>query len=100
MDARKEGEHSAWDCGSPLYDACELASLAQLLDRHLLFIPASGGPTAGAATAAERGEQRKKSVSMKTGTRRQGGYLLTAVSFWRKRWPRSSRAEETTARKK
>lgn len=100
MEARKEGEPSAWDCGSPLYDACELASLAQLLDRHILFVPSSGGPAGAAAKAAERGKQRKKGGSGKTGARRRGGYLLAALSFWRKRWPRSSRAEETMARKK
>ncbi|KAA0048909.1 glycosyltransferase family 28 protein [Cucumis melo var. makuwa] len=30
---------SVWDCGSPLYDSYELASLAHLIDRNLLAFP-------------------------------------------------------------
>ncbi|KAE8650237.1 hypothetical protein Csa_011169 [Cucumis sativus] len=32
-------ELSVWDCGSPLYDSYELASLAHLIDRNLLAFP-------------------------------------------------------------
>lgn len=28
-----------WDCGSPLYDSYELASLGHLLDRHTMASP-------------------------------------------------------------
>ncbi|ONK79053.1 uncharacterized protein A4U43_C01F2420 [Asparagus officinalis] len=30
---------SIWDCGSPLYDSFELASLCHHLDRHLMTLP-------------------------------------------------------------
>ncbi|ONK79139.1 uncharacterized protein A4U43_C01F3330 [Asparagus officinalis] len=38
----EEEEHhnmSIWDCGSPLYDSFELASLCHHLDRHLMILP-------------------------------------------------------------
>ncbi|KAF8032481.1 hypothetical protein BT93_D1405 [Corymbia citriodora subsp. variegata] len=28
-----------WDCGSPLYDAFELVSLSQVIERHLMAFP-------------------------------------------------------------
>lgn len=30
---------SPWDCGSPLYDAFELASVYRVLDTHLMALP-------------------------------------------------------------
>ncbi|KAF3439893.1 hypothetical protein FNV43_RR18171 [Rhamnella rubrinervis] len=43
----KEGHHdealTMWDCGSPLYDSCELASLSHLIERHLMTLPSLGG---------------------------------------------------------
>ncbi|XP_030540982.2 uncharacterized protein LOC115748596 [Rhodamnia argentea] len=30
-----------WDCGSPLYDAFELVSLTQVIERHLMTFPCS-----------------------------------------------------------
>ncbi|OMO64329.1 hypothetical protein CCACVL1_21849 [Corchorus capsularis] len=32
-----------WDCGSPLYDSYELASLSHLIERHLMKLPPSLG---------------------------------------------------------
>uniref|UniRef100_A0A803M4W6 Uncharacterized protein n=1 Tax=Chenopodium quinoa TaxID=63459 RepID=A0A803M4W6_CHEQI len=32
-----------WDCGSPLYDSYELASVTQLIERQLMFLPSSLG---------------------------------------------------------
>lgn len=36
---KKMRELSVWDCGSPLYDSYELASLAHLIDRNLMAFP-------------------------------------------------------------
>ncbi|KAF3448676.1 hypothetical protein FNV43_RR09389 [Rhamnella rubrinervis] len=33
------GSSCAWDCGSPLYDSYELASLAHQLERHTMASP-------------------------------------------------------------
>lgn len=32
-----------WDCGSPLYDSYELASLGHVIDRHVLVLPVLSG---------------------------------------------------------
>ncbi|KAH7848409.1 hypothetical protein Vadar_002419 [Vaccinium darrowii] len=32
-----------WDCGSPLYDSYELASLGHVIDRHVLALPFLSG---------------------------------------------------------
>jgi hypothetical protein len=33
---------ATWDCGSPLYDSFELASLHHVLERHLMVLPFPG----------------------------------------------------------
>lgn len=30
-----------WDCGSPLYDSFELASLSHIIERHMMVLPQS-----------------------------------------------------------
>ncbi|CAO2835516.1 unnamed protein product [Amaranthus hypochondriacus] len=32
-----------WDCGSPLYDSYELASVSHLIERHLMILPSING---------------------------------------------------------
>ncbi|KAJ6946111.1 hypothetical protein NC651_001013 [Populus alba x Populus x berolinensis] len=41
MEGKRKEEQAAinvWDCGSPLYDSCEIASLGHLIDRHSLAL--------------------------------------------------------------
>ncbi|KAL4599030.1 hypothetical protein ACB092_11G097200 [Castanea dentata] len=38
----EEEEKEIWDCGSPLYDSYELASLSHIIDRHLMAFPYLG----------------------------------------------------------
>ncbi|KAK4593874.1 hypothetical protein RGQ29_017810 [Quercus rubra] len=38
----EEEEKEIWDCGSPLYDSYELASLSHIIDRHLMALPHLG----------------------------------------------------------
>ncbi|KAG8077429.1 hypothetical protein GUJ93_ZPchr0007g5319 [Zizania palustris] len=42
---RPEGELvlAGWDCGSPLYDSFELASLYHVLESHLMMLPFPAG---------------------------------------------------------
>lgn len=45
MKKREEEEEEVniiWDCGSPLYDSYEIASLGHLLERHMMALPFSG----------------------------------------------------------
>ncbi|RYR75043.1 hypothetical protein Ahy_A02g009751 [Arachis hypogaea] len=32
-----------WDCGSPLYDSFELATLSHIIDRHTVVLPHLSG---------------------------------------------------------
>ncbi|OMP08589.1 hypothetical protein COLO4_06320 [Corchorus olitorius] len=49
LSETKEEQHeeaaafAIWDCGSPLYDSYELASLSHLIERHLMKLPPSLG---------------------------------------------------------
>ena len=36
---QQQAAQSPWDCGSPLYDAFELASVYSLIDTHLMALP-------------------------------------------------------------
>uniref|UniRef100_A0A1D1Z151 ATP-dependent DNA helicase mph1 n=1 Tax=Anthurium amnicola TaxID=1678845 RepID=A0A1D1Z151_9ARAE len=45
-EGEEEREVSPWDCGSPLYDSFELASLCHVLDRHLMALPTVSGDSA------------------------------------------------------
>ena len=101
-ESKEEGEgdgeeevdnESVWDCGSPLYDSFELASLCHQLDRHLMLLPFTKGsgrlafrPTYeldefNGETIIWRGKKeevdKKKS---KVGLRN----IYRAIAFWRK----------------
>ncbi|KAJ6415071.1 hypothetical protein OIU84_003965 [Salix udensis] len=46
MEEKRKAEQSAadaWDCGSPLYDSYEIASLGHVIDRHSLALPFPSG---------------------------------------------------------
>ncbi|PVH38297.1 hypothetical protein PAHAL_5G221900 [Panicum hallii] len=47
---------ATWDCGSPLYDSFELASLHHVLESHLMVLPFPG---AAAASRSRRGEKEE-----------------------------------------
>ncbi|PNT53603.1 hypothetical protein POPTR_001G094000v4 [Populus trichocarpa] len=47
MEGERKEEQAAinvWDCGSPLYDSYEIASLGHLIDRHSLALSSPCGP--------------------------------------------------------
>ncbi|KAJ1264171.1 hypothetical protein BS78_09G242400 [Paspalum vaginatum] len=48
---------SPWDCGSPLYDTLELASVYRVLDAHLMALrPSRPSPAREPATDADDGD--------------------------------------------
>ncbi|XXG82182.1 hypothetical protein AAC387_Pa10g0181 [Persea americana] len=60
---REDGEAATpWDCGSPLYDSFELASLYHLLDRNVMTLPCIDGPFRGEMGGREDGKEYKKVV--------------------------------------
>ncbi|XP_027337374.1 uncharacterized protein LOC113851088 [Abrus precatorius] len=42
-DEEQKGAFAVWDCGSPLYDSCELVSLSHIIERHMMVSPYLGG---------------------------------------------------------
>jgi len=88
-----EDNVSVWDCGSPLYDSFELASLCHQLDRHLMLLPftkGSGrialrprdghGEFNGETTIWTGKEEEIDNKKSKVGLR----YIYRAIAFWRK----------------
>ncbi|KAG5228268.1 hypothetical protein IMY05_016G0078500 [Salix suchowensis] len=41
---KEQAAINVWDCGSPLYDSYEIASLGHLIDRHSLALSSPCGP--------------------------------------------------------
>ncbi|KAG8043270.1 hypothetical protein GUJ93_ZPchr0010g8270 [Zizania palustris] len=77
----------AWDCGSPLYDSFELASVYGVLDRHLMTLPfakRSAAPDTDTTreraparrTAARAKEQRRRKAAA---ARRTGNAVLRSI---------------------
>lgn len=97
-EEKGEGEKAVpiWDCGSPLYDSFELASLCHLLDRHQMTLPFSkesarlGGRVFDEPDAMPR-EQKLvvgwRGTKEKTTKRRKVGLLrsmFSTIGFWRR----------------
>ncbi|CAN6336758.1 unnamed protein product [Urochloa humidicola] len=80
---------SPWDCGSPLYDAFELASVYRVLDANLMSLPhARRRPSRDAAAAlavAERapakakGRGRRRRRAVAKAARRTGKAVLRTI---------------------
>lgn len=64
-----------WDCGSPLYDSYELASLGHVLDRHTMALPAVGG-------SRRLKNQRLSDQDSATQEERKAGRAQTATDEW------------------
>uniref|UniRef100_A0A0E0PRI0 Uncharacterized protein n=2 Tax=Oryza TaxID=4527 RepID=A0A0E0PRI0_ORYRU len=75
----------AWDCGSPLYDSFELASVYGLLDSNLMALPfaersaeldAAADRAPARRTAAKEQRRRKKAAAA---ARRTGKAVLRSI---------------------
>lgn len=42
-EEERGGGPKVWDCGSPLYDAYELVSAANIIERHMMSLPSPFG---------------------------------------------------------
>ncbi|XP_052154503.1 uncharacterized protein LOC127772598 [Oryza glaberrima] len=76
----------AWDCGSPLYDSFELASVYGLLDSNLMALPfaersaeldAAADRAPARRTAAKEQRRRKKAAA--AAARRTGKAVLRSI---------------------
>lgn len=61
-EGREDGEaNGLWDCGSPLYDSFELASLYHLLDRKLMELPSPAEPSSSRGEVGASGDDKGQS---------------------------------------
>lgn len=86
---------SPWDCGSPLYDAFELASVHRVLDNHLMALPFARPPrrpcdddddvavlavgVARRATARSRRRRRRSAMGVANAATRTGKAVLRSI---------------------
>lgn len=76
-----------WDCGSPLYDSFELASLSHMLERHLMALPFTKDPLEnfqGADGHSERMKVQIAKVERKRDKLRLLRAVFNALAFWRR----------------
>jgi hypothetical protein len=90
---------AVWDCGSPLYDSFELASLHHVLESHLMVLPFSGAATSWSRRLEHRGggatappdvtdraaARRRRRVGRRRGWRgsKTAATIFRAVTCWR-----------------
>lgn len=87
---------SPWDCGSPLYDAFELASVHRVLDTHLMALPFGRPPrrpcdddgnaaavlavaVARSTRASARSRRRRRAVGAAKAATRTGKAVLRSI---------------------
>lgn len=81
---------SPWDCGSPLYDAFELASVYRVLDTHLMALPfprrappararGSGDAAAVAKAKGHGARSRRRRTAVAKAARRTGKAVLHSI---------------------
>uniref|UniRef100_A0A7C8YNH5 Uncharacterized protein n=1 Tax=Opuntia streptacantha TaxID=393608 RepID=A0A7C8YNH5_OPUST len=66
-DEERESEkvmNKVWDCGSPLYDSYELATLTHLIERHLMALPNSLGGSKRFRLSRHNHNQNQKMMMM------------------------------------
>ncbi|KAL5219855.1 hypothetical protein ABZP36_024568 [Zizania latifolia] len=88
----EEGELvlAGWDCGSPLYDSFELASLYHVLESHLMMLPFPAGLDHRRAAAVvdvdEHGSAAARTRRRRTGRKAAAAAaaaILSSVACWR-----------------
>ncbi|CAL4955355.1 unnamed protein product [Urochloa decumbens] len=87
---------ATWDCGSPLYDSFELASLHHVLESHLMVLPFPvaavsrsrrfehrGGAPPPPDAADRSTARRRRKAGRKRGSKAAAA-IFRAVTCWRK----------------
>lgn len=55
-------DEQVWDCGSPLYDAYELVSLANIIERHMMMMPSASQVSFISREELVEEEEKKKTT--------------------------------------
>lgn len=55
-----------WDCGSPLYDAYELVSIANIIERHMMLLPSTPRILIISQEEEKEKEKTKKQIFVST----------------------------------
>ncbi|XVE58016.1 hypothetical protein DITRI_Ditri04bG0136300 [Diplodiscus trichospermus] len=76
---QKNESYNVWDCGSPLYDSYELASLGHILERHTMALPYARSMQLKVVSDKPKPEGR---FQEKTANLRGIGLLRIVVMMW------------------
>ena len=72
---------SPWDCGTPLYDAFELASVHRVLDTHLMALPFARRPCDADDAAAVLAVGVAKRATARSRRRRRSAVGVAKLDF-------------------
>jgi hypothetical protein len=86
IEPDRRRDDKIWDCGSPLYDSFELASLSNSLERHLMALPFTENPPKIYEGFDENSEEKKVQIAKvkKRNKLRLLRAVLNALAFWKK----------------
>lgn len=95
MKKDEEEERRIWDCGSPLYDSFEVATVGHLIDRHALALVSPGGSMRFPATVSKvsLSGQRSSSEKMIMGSGVGAVSKLLRMKLWKRKGKKSRRAK-------
>ena len=78
----------SWDCGSPLYDSFEVASVGHLIERHALALVSPGGSMRFPETVSKAsGERSGEKMEVEVGT------LSKVLGMWKRKGKKSQRVK-------
>ncbi|KAL5062392.1 hypothetical protein RYX36_024129 [Vicia faba] len=84
-----------WDCGSPLYDSCELATLSHIVERQMVEWPYLGGSKQIIAKVFDLDE-----VKISTGKAKGSSKWINFREFFEKiLWKRKRNGKQRSTRK-
>lgn len=80
-EAEKE-EKAMWDCGSPLYDSHELASLNHLIERHLMAFTSLHGSKPIVTTFTHQAQEIDSMMAQTNGSTEKSkrSFMVTSLS--------------------
>ncbi|CAJ1950365.1 unnamed protein product [Sphenostylis stenocarpa] len=84
-EKEEEKAMAIWDCGSPLYDSYELASLDHIIDRHLMTFPSSIGSSKHIITRFTTHHSHDHDMvphELGSPGKSKGSFMKPNTSFW------------------
>lgn len=87
-----------WDCGSALYDAYELISLANIIERHMVSLPSSSRSFSSSVEFLEEEDGRKRHTASLPSSSRS--FTSSVVELQEEEDERRKRVKEDSCRRR